>query len=494
MNDLRNRLLLEDGINPTDVSEGELARFRTLLGTEQKRAKRLSWMAQIPLWGAALLLLGVCVGEDLWDRLDIPFLAASSLAVIAMWLIYLGPTRGLMRRLEESRSQIRSLKDRLPEHANTGPSGIPLVARQGQRRLVFWPGVLLFAVIASLIAVVAGNVIWLMLTGKLSGFVTVWQLAFTFLFVAAMIRRGLTGPHCDLRELEHPNRLFWIVAPAILTFGIPRRVQVASVTCLLALLAIATILSFFQGGTVYTRAFDSLRQARSIHAIGYGFQDGSPIKQSEIWHVRVVGTRTQWQHGEQTIDLYDDGQDQYEYVEGNDYAVKKPGRGELLPRELVEPLRYLQDARRDETRDRTINGTLCLCYARGDSNHQSLMWIDEAMRFRRYEEYRQVEGQRQQVELIEIGYDESFEFETPVRTFERRGIRIVEPTQVLNTRYGLENAIASTEVLGLTFASCASEMDWIASDRLGCWSRSTSLLPNPTSQTSRKTSMNSATW
>ncbi|MBP7049951.1 MAG: hypothetical protein KBE65_02945 [Phycisphaerae bacterium] len=452
MNDLRDRLLLEDGINPNDVPEQELARFRTLLAEEQKRAHRLSWMVQVPLWGGSLLLLCVCIGEDLWDRLGIPFLAASSLAVVAMWLAFLGPTRRLIRRLEQSRSRIRWLKGRLPEHANTGPSGIPLVARQGQRRLVFWPGVLLVVVIAALIAVVGANAIWLLLTGRFSGFATAWQIVLGVFFVAAMVRRGLAGPLRDLRELGHPNRLLWIAVPEVLTFRVPRRVQIASVTCLLTLLPIAAILSFFQGGTVYARAFDSLRQARSIHAVGYGFQDGHPIKQSEIWHVRGVGTRIQRQHNEQTIDMYDDGKDRYEYVEGNDYAVKRPGRGELLPRELVEPLRYLQDARRDESQDRTINGTLCLCYARGDSNHQSLIWIDEAMRFRRYEEYRQAEGQRQQVELIEIGYDESFEFETPARTFERRGIRIVEPAQILDTRYGLENAIASTEVLGLTFA------------------------------------------
>jgi len=451
MSNLRDKLLLEDGIDPTEVSELEMTRFRALLVEEQKRAKQLGLVVHIPLWGGGLLLLGVCLGEDLWDRLGIPFLAASSLAVIAMWLIFLGPTRGLIRRLEQSRSRIRWLKGRLPEHANAGPSGIPLVARQGQRRLVFWPGVLLFVAIASLILVVTGNVIRLILTGKLSGFVTAWQLVFAFLFVAAVIRRALTGPLCDLREVGHPNRLFWIAASKILTFRLPRRAQIASVTCLLALLAIAAILSFFQGGTVYARAFDSLQQARSIHAVGYGFHEDRPGKQSEIWHVRGVGTRIQWQRGDRIIDIYDDGRDQYEYVQGNEYAVKKTGKGELLPRELVEPLQYLKDARRDKSQDRTIEGTPCLCYERRDTDNLSLMWIDQTMRFRRYEEYRVVEGERRQVELVEVDYNASFEMETPDRSFERRGIRVIEPAQVLETRYSQENAIASTKVLGLTF-------------------------------------------
>ncbi len=452
MNDLRDRLLLEDGINPSDVPERELTRFRTLLAEEQKRARRLGWMVQVPLWEMTLLLLGVCLAEGLWDRLDIPFVVASSLTVIVGLLVILAPAWALARRLEEAKSHIGRLKSRLPEYAGARPRGIPLLAREGSTRFVFWPGVLLVAVLVGAVAAIIGNVIWLILTGRTSGFVTAWQIVLGVLLVAAMVRRGLTRPPDELTTVEHPNRLLWVPVPRLFTLEIPRTIRVGAASCLVAILGIAAILSFFQSGTVYAQVLSVLRQAKSIHAVGYGFLDGRAVQQSEIWHAYGVGTQIRWRRGEQLIEMYDDGRNRYEYVEGNEYAVKKQSRGELLPRELVEPLRYLEDARRNVSRDKTIDEASWQCYERQDPNSLSLMWIDEAMRFRRYEEYDSIESRWRQVELVEIDYDVPTEIPMPPETFERRGIRIVEPAQVLETRYRPENAIASTEVLGLVFA------------------------------------------
>jgi|GEM_PF-2022561 len=452
MNDLRDRLLLEDGINPNDVPEQELARFRTLLAEEQKRARRLGWMVQVPLWEMTLLLLGVCLAEGLWDRLNIPFVAASSLAVIIGLVVILAPAWTLARRLGETKSRIGRLKSRLPEYAGARPRGIPLLAREGSTRFVFWPGLLLVTVLVGAVAAVVGNVIWLILTGRTSGFITAWQIVLGVLLVVAMVRRGLTMPLDELTTVEHPNRLLWVPIPRLFTLEIPRTVRVGAVSCLVAILGIAAILSFFESGTVYAQVLSTLRQAKSVHAVGYGFLDGQAVKQSEIWHAHSVGTRIHWRRGEQLVEMYDDGRNRYEYVEGNEYAVKKQSRGELMPRELVEPLRYLENARRSASRDKTIDQTPWQCYERQDANSLSLMWIDEAMRFRRYEEYDRIEGRWRQVELVEIDYDEPTELLMPPETFERRGIRIVEPAQVLETRYRPENAIASTEVLGLVFA------------------------------------------
>jgi hypothetical protein len=452
MNDLRDRLLLEDGIDPTEVSERELTRFRTLLTEERKRARRLSWLVQLPLWEAALLLLGICVAEGLWDRMDIPFLAAGSLAIIIGLLVILAPAWTLVRRLEQAKSRIGRLKSRLPEYAGTRPRGIPLLAREGSTRFVFWPGALLVCVLVGVVAAVVGNVIWVILTGKMSASVTAWQIALGVLLAALMVRHGLTRPPDDLTTLERPGRFFWIAVPRVLTLEIPQKVRLGAAGCMVAILGIAAVSSFFQSGTVQAQVLSALRQARSIHAVGYGFQDGRTVKQSEIWHERGVGTKIQWRQGERTIEMYDNGRDRYEYVQTSQYAVKKPGQGQLLPRELTDPLRYLQDARRDASRDRTIDGVSCLCYERQDPNTLSLMWIDEAMQFRRYEEYERTQDQWEQVERVEIDYNKPVELSMPPEMFERRGIRIVEPAQVLETRYGEKNAIASTEVLGLLFS------------------------------------------
>jgi len=253
-------------------------------------------------------------------------------------------------------------------------------------------------------------------------------------------------------ELGRPHRPSWIAVPRVLAFRIPYPVRIASLTCLLTILGIVTALYVVQSGTVYARALSNLRQARSVHAVGYGFQAGRPVRQSEIWHVRGVGTKIQGQQGGRLIEMYDDGRDRYEYVSDNRHAVKKRGQGELLPRELIEPLRYLQGAERDASRDRTIEGSTCLCYRREDPNTLSLMWIDEGGRFRRYEEFLRIEGQWQQVELVEVTYDEPLELEMPPAAFERQGVEIVEPARVLETRYALEGAIAREEALGLVFA------------------------------------------
>lgn len=452
MNDLRDKLLLEDGIDPTEVSERELARFRTLLAEEQKRARRLSWLVQLPLWEAALLLLGVCVAEGLWDQMNIPFLAAGSLAIVIGLLVILAPVWTLVRRLEWTKSRIGRLKSRLPEYAGTRPRGIPLLAREGSTRFVFWPGMLLVCALVGLVAAVIGNIIWVILTSRMSASVTIWQIALGVLLAAFMVRHGLTRPPDDLTTLERPRRFFWIAVPRVLTLEIPQKVRLGAAGGLLALLVVAAVWSFFQSGAVQAQVLIALRQARSIHAVGYGFQDGRPVRQSEIWHERGVGTRIQWRQGEQIVEMYDDGRDRYEYVQTSPYAVKKPGQGQLLPRELTDPLRYLQDARRDTSRDRIIDGISCLCYERQDPNNLSLMWIDEAMQFKRYEEYERTQDQWRQVELVEIEYDKPVELPMPPETFERRGIRIVEPAQVLETRYGLKNAIASTEALGLLFS------------------------------------------
>lgn len=452
MNELRDKLLREDGIDPAATSEQELARFRILLAEEQKRARRLGWMIQIALAGEVLLLLGVCVGEGLWDRLHVPFLAASGAVVIVTWLAILGFSNPLARRLVRTQRRVRQLKERLPEHTGVRPRGIPLLAREGRQTLVFWPGVLLTIVLVGVIATVVGNGIWILMTGRLPGFVTAWQIVLGLLVAGGIVRHGLTRPAEELPEMESPNRLFWLPVPHVLTLRVPRAVRITSLTGLLILVGVVAVVSFLQSGTVYAKALNSLRQAPRIHAVGYGFHAGRPVKESEIWHVRGVGTKTQWLHGGQTIEIYDDGRDRYRYVQGGSHAVKRQGQGELLPRELVEPLHYLKDARRDPSQDRVIDGDRCQSYRREDPNTLAWMWIDEAMRFRRYEEFRRVEDQWQREELIEIRYDEEFDLAMPPGTFEQRGIEIVEPARVLETRYGLEDAIARAELLGLVFA------------------------------------------
>lgn len=87
MNNLRDLLLQQDGLDPSGIAEQELIRFRALLGHEKKRARRLAWLVQIPLWALVLILLGLSMSESLLAHLNIPFVTAGGVVMIGLWVV-----------------------------------------------------------------------------------------------------------------------------------------------------------------------------------------------------------------------------------------------------------------------------------------------------------------------------------------------------------------------------------------------------------------------
>jgi len=361
-------------------------------------------------------------------------------------------------RLIQSSERIRSYRRALPEYEDIRSRGIPLVVRKGDIRLICWPRFVLLMGVIWIVSVASGNGVWLLLTGHVSVSVTFWVMAMGFMMACGLLYNTLTRPLEDIQPLEDRNPRCWIAAPTIPVIPVaPALWKIGKIgwTGLLVFVGMVSVYFFFQGNSVYGRAMQAMRQAATIHAVGYGFQAGQRVQTSEIWYQRDTGTRIRWQQGDQVMDLYDDGQHSYRHAQGLDYAVKRQTQQPLLPGELTEPLRYLKWSRRNASRDRQIEGHVHRCYEREDPNTLSLMWVqwaDDGPRFRAYEEYERVKGQWERVEQIDVEYDLPMDLVMPPAVFEQEGIRIVEPQQVLHSQYGLDHALDKTEVLGLTFA------------------------------------------
>ncbi|MCF7976118.1 MAG: hypothetical protein K9N55_20030 [Phycisphaerae bacterium] len=465
MNNMRNTLLQQDGLDPAGVTEQELTQFRMLLAQEQKRVKRFLRLLMISGACMALILLGLCVSESVLETLNIPFVTASGIVVIGIWIVIIPVMRRIGRRLEQSTHRITDYQQVLPECQAMCARGIPMAGRMGQTRFLYWPGLLLVALIIWVISMIVGHAIHLLLTQSFSQFwsVTRWQSGFAVLIFVGMVRGNLIIPLTSLRELDQSDTRFWIRAPRIAALRIPPLFWKTGLTGLLGFIGVLSVYLFFQGNDVYGRALAAMRDAQSIRAVGYGFEDGQRVKTSEIRYQADKGTHIQWFRGDQIIDMYDDGQYRYDFVQGNRYVVKKNTEQPLLPRELTELPRYLKWTRRDPDRDKHIETVVqghvryvfYKCYKREDSDNLSLMWMERSSgtpRFRQYEEYKRVDGKWEQVELIEVDYDEPMDLIMPPEVFEQQGIKIVEPETVSRAEYSLERALATTEVLGLTFA------------------------------------------
>jgi len=217
---------------------------------------------------------------------------------------------------------------------------------------------------------------------------------------------------------------------------------------------------FFGTGqaTLYAQVMEAFQQAKTIHAVGYSFEDGQKKKAHELWYQQGFGLRTEEiSHGKVRTRL-DDGRHEWEYLQGNDFAVQtKSTRKMRLPGEITEPSRYLKECTRDPDGDMEIDGSACSMYTHthpGDDERpaiRSMMWIDAQMRFRRYEEQELVGGLWQEIESATISYDMPIERRLFTADF-GPDIGILEPEDSIKNLFPLSGAIATKQVMGMLFA------------------------------------------
>jgi hypothetical protein len=448
---LRDRLLALQGLDCAGPSEVQVAQFRQQLANEERRAKRLELLVQIPMWVFAAIMLTLCMSERLLDRLHIPF----AVAWLGVMLIVVGGgfpiALRLNRRLKRSRNIIQRLKKLMPEYVPPRVQVGTYMARHGSKRYVNWLKLLCFAAVIWIMFALGGMVVFLVLTQRLTTAPIGFQTMMAFVMFLGIMAAALRTPLEDLTALHQVNRLFWWPVPSLSAWHVPRPV-LAGLGGGMALICVTlAVVLIYQTNTLYARVLRGFEDAGSFHVQSFHYEDGKPVLNSEIWYVRWRGTRIQHRVGDTVVDLYDNGQDQWQHSQGSDHAVVLHGQGSVLPGELTETARYLKRCERMAQGDKVIDGDRCALYQFTYEQTRSMFWVDDQKRFRRYEEERLVDGQWQAEELVSIVYEAEVDPDWVTPRFESH-IRLIEPGAMLKTRYGLDTALASKEVMGLAFA------------------------------------------
>jgi len=78
--------------------------------------------------------------------------------------------------------------------------------------------------------------------------------------------------------------------------------------------------------TLYAQVMEAFEQAKTIYAVGYTFEDNQMKKAIELWYQEGVGLRTEEIRDGKSLTRLDNGNYEWEYLEGNDFAVQTASR------------------------------------------------------------------------------------------------------------------------------------------------------------------------
>ena len=448
---LRDRLLALQGLEPSGPSATQVAQFREQLAEEERHAKRLIWFTQISGWLWAGVMLATCLLERLWERLHIPFAAVCMVVALVPLAGILPMIQRLSRRLIRSQQITQRLKKLMPEYVPPSVQAGTFVVRHGSKRYIHGPKLLCFAAVIWMVFALGSMLMSLILTQRWTfapGGIQSFMACMVFL---GIIATALRSPLEDLACVHQVNRLIWWPAPDLSMWRLPRPV-LASLGGGMALVCITVaVFLIYQENTLYARVLRGFEEANSFHVQSFDYEEGQPVLKSEIWYLRWHGTRIQHHAGDTVVDLYDNGRDQWQHTQGSDSAIVMRGQGSILPGELTETARYLKRCERTPAGDKVIDGDLCALYQATHEQTRSMFWVDDQKRFRRYEEERLIDGQWEAVELVTILYEADVDPDWVTPQF-GPSIQIIEPGSMLETRYRLDTAIASKEIMGLDFA------------------------------------------
>ena len=209
MDKLRDKLLQQDGLEPAGVTDQELAQFRILLAQEKRRYWKLILLSSVPFALILVVFASIKAKSPLWNTLGIPSFTFL-FAIIVMKALWRLP---LLTRIRKSQDRILILKYKFPEHTARRVKALPLVARSGKSRLIFWPGVLLFSLFAGVPAIALVNVTWWLRYrgGPIFQLPLVYWIVGFAMIVALVIRACMMRPPSTLAEVKSPDKKFWIV-------------------------------------------------------------------------------------------------------------------------------------------------------------------------------------------------------------------------------------------------------------------------------------------
>ncbi|MCJ7675472.1 MAG: hypothetical protein MUO33_10020 [Sedimentisphaerales bacterium] len=228
----------------------------------------------------------------------------------------------------------------------------------------------------------------------------------------------------------------------------------------------------FGSNVTFAQVVESMKKARTIHAVGYAPQDGRMQKANEIWYERGVGIKFAWTHEKEWRVVIDNGQWLWKYRQGDHFAERNKSLGiDNLPREITEPSRYLDKCVRDSAGDMVVDGVLCELYVGSYPNKPDstrlMYWIDQERRPRRFEEKVLEKGIWKTIELGQVAYDIAFDRSVFDPNFGQdvdivngpdfdsdlgAGVEIADGAKILGAHFSLEKAIFTKEEMGLIFA------------------------------------------
>lgn len=239
-----------------------------------------------------------------------------------------------------------------------------------------------------------------------------------------------------------------------------------------ALLGIHFIGNPLGSNVTFAQAVESMKKARTIHAVGYALQDGRMRKANEIWYERGAGIKLAWTYKEEGRVVIDNGQWRWEHRQGDHFAVRNKSLGiDNLPGEITEPSRYLDKCVRDSAGDMVVDGVLCELYVGSYPNKPDstrlMFWIDQERRPRRFEEKVLENGIWKIIELGQVEYDIAFDHSVFDPNFGQgvdtvngpdfdsdlgAGVDIADGAEFLGAHFSLEKAIFTKEEMSLIFA------------------------------------------
>ena len=204
---LAEGLLKADGIDPTNITESERMVFRQMLDREEKHMKHLSWITVGAMLIFALAMVGLCVSENILDALHIPFVVGFLVIMAAMLIIMIRYTPGHNRSLRESGRKI----SKLYYLVHGKHRGIALVVKKDGKRFIYWPRIIMIAVVLWLLVSLGGAGVYYLLCQRwiISSspmlhifYCTVISLS----FVIFILRDGLKTPLEELVEVKAKSK------------------------------------------------------------------------------------------------------------------------------------------------------------------------------------------------------------------------------------------------------------------------------------------------
>lgn len=209
--------------------------------------------------------------------------------------------------------------------------------------------------------------------------------------------------------------------------------------------------------SLYAQMNEALEKVRTVHAVGKTMRNGRWETVYEVWWKRGVGLLMQQnQKGKNQI-LIDDGERQWKYTSGDDFAIESKNRNTHPMKELTEALNldeFRQALSNEPTGRVVINGVECQVYewSNPEQTYRAIVYIDEKNLARRYEDFSRTDGQDWVVrELCDFDYDVEIDDARFAPEF-GPNVSIIRPDAAVEKKFDLKTAIYTKEVVGLFFA------------------------------------------